>query len=96
MAGRRKTVKVLVKQHWADTPHIRKRCNHVEGSVSEELEEEVEDKTNYAHQPHQQENNHPCYKRKYMLYTIPNTIPDHPGNEASEQPTPYKVSYLVT
>ena len=64
MAGRRKTVKVLVKQHWADTPHIRKRCNHVEGSVSEELEEEVEDKTNHAHQPHQQEDNHPCYKRK--------------------------------
>ena len=68
----------------------------MEGSVSEELEEEVEDKTNYAHQPHQQEDNHPCYKRKDTLYTILNTSTDHPENEASEQPTPYKVSYLVT
>ena len=84
----------MVKQHSADISHIRECCNHVEGLVSEELEEKVEAKTGHTHQPHQQEDDHPRYMG--TLYAVPHMSTGHPGNEASEQPTPYKVSNLVT
>ena len=66
-------IKVLVKQHSADISHVRECCNHVEGLVSEELEEKVEAKTGHTHQPHQQKDDHP----RYMEHIVRSSTHEH-------------------